>query len=250
MSAAPRLVISFTTSPRRIRQLRPVAQSILNQTTTADAIYLHLPQRYRNTDSYEIPAWLGAEKRIQINRIDCDFGPISKLLPTLELEPTPATIIVTVDDDVVIPPDSIETFLQASLTDPDSAYCSKGFSFDHQTHKINPVRGNFTNCDCLQGFSGCCYRRRHFLLESLQEEVASIPPEYLINDDVLLSNHIAGNGIRRRIVTLSDRLEFMPWSDDDPDALKLAGGGTHRRYQQLRSHLESRGKWHLGDRTG
>ncbi|MGY8673116.1 MAG: hypothetical protein ACKVHO_11065 [Verrucomicrobiia bacterium] len=249
MKAALRLVISCTTSPGRIQLFRPVVQSILDQTVVADAIYLHLPQRFRNTDVYEIPAWLSAEKRIQINRIGHDFGPISKLLPVLKLEPDPATIIVTVDDDVVFPKDVMQAFLAATMADPGSAYCSKGFSFDCHTQKINPVRGELAACDCVQGFSGCCYRRGHFCQDTLLKDVKSIPTKFLINDDLLLSNHIAGNGISRRTVTLSDPLEFMPWSDDDPNALKLADGGTHRRYQQLRSHLQAHGEWHLTDGT-
>ena len=44
LSTLPRIVVSFTTTPRRINHIVPMLEAIHNQTVRADQIYLHLPK--------------------------------------------------------------------------------------------------------------------------------------------------------------------------------------------------------------
>lgn len=242
----PRLVVSMTTSPRRIQLFRPVIESVFNQTILPDCFHLHLPERYRGETAYEIPDWLAKENRITRQQHAQDWGPVMKILPTLERETEAEAIIITLDDDVRVPADALEQMTAASMEHPDTAFCSRGFNFDRNTHHIRPVRGRLQSCDVLQGYSGCCYRRSHFDSMTLLKQLKALPTIFRFSDDILLSNHIAGRGIKRATIAfLSGNLEFMPWSDDDPDALKRIDGGTHGRYQVLRQHLQSEDNWHL-----
>lgn len=244
----PRIVISMTTSPRRMELFKPVVHSILNQSLKAAAIFLHLPARYRGRDEYQIPGWLSELKNIRINRAtEQDWGPIMKLLPLLPMETARETILLTIDDDVILPPAAVASFVEASVAHPDTAFCSMGFRFEARTGHILPIRGQLSPCDALQGFSVCCYRRAHFDEKALISSIETLPEEFRINDDIILSNHVAANGIKRATILFpSGSLKFTDWSDNDPAALKSVGPGTHARYRQMREHLQREGRWHLG----
>lgn len=236
----------MTTSPGRIRLFQPVIEAVFRQSVSPDQIHLHLPDRFRGETEYEIPGWLQDEARISLHRHTQDRGPAMKLLPTLDLEKAADTIIITLDDDVRMPTDAIEVFAKAAEEHPDTAFCSRGFNFNRDSHHIEPVRGHHQQCDALQGYSGCCYRRGHFDHQSLLSQLNSIPAIFRFSDDILLSNHIAGRNVKRATVSFeSGSLEFMPWSDEDPDALKFIEGSTHGRYQALREHLDETDEWRL-----
>lgn len=245
--ARPRIVVTMTTSPRRMELFKPVIDSILEQSLRPDAIHLNLPEFYRNTTRYRFPRWLSGNSAMTINVLpEPDLGPAMKLIPALVTEPNPETILITIDDDVLFPTDAIRSFVDATQEEPNTAFCSKGFRFEPGTNNIVPVRGQGSPCDVLQGFSGCCYRRSHFKGPELQLTIDALPEEFRINDDVILSNHIARSGIKRKTINFQEgKLKFTPWSDEDPDALKSVGPGTHARYQELRQYLEHQGLWHI-----
>jgi hypothetical protein len=237
----------MTTSPRRIRLFEPVIESLFNQSQSADAYYLNLPARFRNAEDYDIPDWLSHHPKLRITRsTEPDWGPAMKLLPVLPLEPEPDTNILTIDDDVIFPLTALSTFVEASIASPDTAFCSMGFCFETGTGNIKPIRENLSPCDALQGFSGCVYRRSHFDESSLKTSIGDLPEEFRINDDIIFSNHVAGRGIARATIQFpSGKLEFTDWSDNDPDALKSVGPGTHARYQEMRRYLQAQNQWHL-----
>ena len=65
----------------------------------------------RGKGAYTIPESLYAEAdagRIVLLRTEIDWGPATKLIPTLSVETDPRTIIVTVDDDLDYPSTLIE----------------------------------------------------------------------------------------------------------------------------------------------
>ena len=241
-----RIVVSMTTSPRRIQLFHPVVDSILAQTIQPSAIYLNLPDKFRNRETYTIPNWLNDVASIRINQtVAEDWGPAMKILPTLAMEREPETVIITIDDDVIYPQSALATFAEASARQSDTAFCSMGFRFASDSGHIQPVREHLQRCDALQGFSGCCYRRVHFDEAELRSEIAALPEQFQINDDIILSNHVAAIGVKRATVKLPGKLEFTDWSDSDPDALKSVGPGTHSRYLKMREHLMANQRWHL-----
>ena len=99
----PRVVVSLTTLPSRIGNVAKTLRSILGQTWIPDKIYLNLPVRTSRGEKYAIPQNLAklieSHPIIKINRPRRDYGPGTKLYPTLAKERGRNTRIITVDDD-------------------------------------------------------------------------------------------------------------------------------------------------------
>ena len=244
-----RTVVTLTTSPHRMHHLRDLMNALLNQTSRPDAVYLNLPKRYRDEAPYVIPDWLSNTSEVSIQWRDNDLGPIMKLLPALEVETEPETLIITVDDDVRYPSELVSVFQEAAKTQPEAAFGSRGFNFTNQGQHLQPVRGNLVSCDVLQGYGACAYRRKHFNLEGLRRDLTSQPEMFRFSDDVLISNHIASLGVTRFTVKLEGPLQHMSWGDDDPQSLKFIDGGTHRRYAAVRAWCIEEEKWFINNQT-
>jgi hypothetical protein len=238
-----RTVFTLTTSPQRMEHMATVLDSLRNQHQTPDAIYLNLPERYRDRAPYNLPKWLTDDTRVTLLRQEHDLGPIMKLLPVLEVEQEPDTLLVTVDDDVRYPPNLVSVFQAAAQKKPEAAFGSRGFNFTNNGQHLDPVRGHLVPCDVLQGYGACAYRRRHFDLERLNMSITAQPYDFRFSDDVLLSNHIASIGVPRFTIQLDSALKHMPWGDDDPQSLKFIGGGTHRRYEAMRKWFIKEKAW-------
>ena len=95
-----RTVISMTTIPERINNLKVALSSLLNNTQRVDEIIINIPYLTRKGKEYNIPLWLSSCKSIKIIRCDYDYGSSTKLLPTLQRE-NPNTNIIVVDDDIL-----------------------------------------------------------------------------------------------------------------------------------------------------
>jgi hypothetical protein len=134
-----RVVISLTTLPHRLPHLLPVLQSLLNQHVKPDQVYLNLPTSYRrfNSTSSTSPPTIPIEiQRLVLNDIlriqltSVDYGPATKLIPTLEAEKEPSTIIITVDDDMIYKPTQVQLLLRAYFHFPHAAYGYAGQLID------------------------------------------------------------------------------------------------------------------------
>ena len=92
-----RTVLTMTTSPQRIQHLPKVLDSLFNQIAPPDSVYLNLPARYRNCETYTIPDWLN-DWEVTVLRPSYDFGPVMKILPVLEVETDMETLLITMFD--------------------------------------------------------------------------------------------------------------------------------------------------------
>lgn len=135
-----RVVISLTTLPHRLPHLLPVLQSLLNQHVKPDQVYLNLPTSYRRFNSTSSPGKplsiphdiqrLVLNDILRIQAIPVDYGPATKLIPTLEAERDPSTIIITVDDDMIYKPTQVQLLLKAYFHFPYAAYGYAGQLID------------------------------------------------------------------------------------------------------------------------
>ena len=96
-------VVSLTTIPSRIKKLKPVLDSYMNQTIKPEKIILNIPREYMRfpEQQIQIPDY---GPLVLINRTHEDYGPATKLLGTLGLDLDPDTIILVSDDDNVKKP--------------------------------------------------------------------------------------------------------------------------------------------------
>ena len=155
--------VSLTTTPKRIAHVRTVIDSLLAQSKKADTIILNIPNIFfRSNEGYTIPEDIEAlekEGKIAINRCN-DFGPATKLIPSLSLVEEPDDIIITVDDDHIYPNEMVESLANAMEQNPNCACGGSGsIIFNFQT---NPVRGDNVPVIILEGYAGIAYRRSFF----------------------------------------------------------------------------------------
>lgn len=118
-------VVTLTTIPSRIELIAMTLKSLLDQTVLPARIRLNVPYHSRRENrDYQIPGWLEGLQMVEIVRCD-DFGPATKLFPTLG-DAAADDPLVVVDDDRLYPPGFIADLTAAAARDPDSAQALSG----------------------------------------------------------------------------------------------------------------------------
>jgi len=210
-----RLVVSLSTRPDRMTELIPTLRSIIEQTDPADAIYINVPLgvNKRSGVAYTIPDSLRRLPGVTILRCS-DVGPLTKLLPALEYEDDPSTVVVTIDDDKIYPSSLLRTLAWHVSRTSNTVVGVCGWSLlwfpDHWIsiyvpYFMRPGGGVFV--DILQGVCGIAYTRGYFNTAELRD----VPKPCFTIDDVWVSGYLATHGISRAII--STRLD----PDERPD---------------------------------
>ena len=197
-----RVVVSLTTIPSRVARIKPMLESLVAQTRKPDSSILWLPKVCRKQGvPYDVPSdlkeWMFLND-IAISECSTDWGPATKLIPTLLCEWENDTIIITLDDDIVYEPHLIEELVAASERWPNDSLGfmggKKGSQFIHaeqlRMHGIErePV-------EILGGYRGIVYRRRMFD-ESIFEELNELQEkEAFLEDDHLFRWNLYKRGI-------------------------------------------------------
>jgi hypothetical protein len=101
-----KVVISLTTTPDKIKHLKPILNSLLDQTVKVDQIALNIPEGLK----YDIPK----EYNDILNIFYCgqDYGCATKFIPTILREDNGNTIIIILDDKYIYGKDYIETMIE------------------------------------------------------------------------------------------------------------------------------------------
>ena len=117
-----RVVVSLTTTPDRIKKIKPVLKSLLDQTIKVDRIILNIPNSC-NGSKYDVPE----DYKDICNVYNCgrDYGPGTKFIPTILRETSANTIIIMLDDDYIYSKDFLETILNKYKKNPDCSICTK-----------------------------------------------------------------------------------------------------------------------------
>lgn len=194
-----RIVISLTTIQSRIRFIKPVILSILNQSHDFDVLYLNIPRTYKVRESLRSID----DKRFVLNFCEKDYGPITKLVPTLKLEHDPESIIIFCDDDQIWADNTLETFIKSHEKFPRDAlsfsgWCVGNFPFYFQL-AWNTEDSHLV--DWIQGTTGILIKRGMLDPDKLLDYTEySDENKALIfkNDDHWISYHLYLNGINRR----------------------------------------------------
>src|SRR6266481_1504451 len=125
-----RVIVSLSTVPDRINNLRPTIRSLLNQTRPPDEIVLAIPEfSIREKRPYIVPKYLLRLPRVRILHCVKDWGPATKFIPAVREELAAgrySSLIMVVDDDRIYPRDALETYLHYNKQLPDAALCFRG----------------------------------------------------------------------------------------------------------------------------
>lgn len=199
-----RVVISLTTVPDRMNSLLYPLISLLDQSVRVDEIQLNIPSRMKRTgQEYSIPDYLTSLDNIKIYRTP-DYGPSTKLLPTLERE-SPETRIIYLDDDRIYGKYLIEKLLRESLRYPNNAICNWGWKLpadlNYRSHikwwNLIPTYLRSTGqVDIMEGCEGCLVQPRFFDDEIFN--YTNSPSEAFLVDDIWISGHLARCHVPRR----------------------------------------------------
>lgn len=197
------IIFSLTTIPERIDYLELTLKSLLMQKRAPKRIHLNIPYRsFRNDLPYEIPAWMESLKSLNVVRIDEDFGPASKFIPSLKAQ-EPDQPILVVDDDNLYPSSYIQDFEAAEKKHPDIILAASGWRvpddlIDKPTTlwtnimRVPPVPlpGTRINkpvkTDIIQGFSGYLLKPKFFDLNEI-DNYEGVPQKVRFVDDVWVS---------------------------------------------------------------
>ena len=119
------IVVSLTSFDKRIHELYLCIESLFQQFLKADRIILWLSRQ--NFPAEQLPESLlrQQERGLEIVFYDEDLGPFKKIV--YALKECPDSLIITVDDDVLYPPDLIDQLYQAHVAEPQVIHCNRGY---------------------------------------------------------------------------------------------------------------------------
>lgn len=239
-----RVVISLTTSPKRIHLMESTIRSITNdQSRKPDLVYLNIPERFgRTNEPYTIPDFLQNYPLVRVNRVEKDEGPITKLTPAVRAEKDPNTIIIILDDDIVYDVNLVSDLLRESHNHP--GVCIANVCADDFL-QINP-RVPSPNCEILEGWGAVLFRRSMF--SSDFEEYLSTVLDYdrcFTSDDYTIGNYLSKHGIKQICVNKSPRVLDSGRGNDALSALDMKDRPITQRYVPCKNYMKEKNMFYF-----
>jgi hypothetical protein len=221
-----RVIVGLTTIPRRAGLLDPVLDSINKQTFKPTKVVISVPQySTRENKPYPLEQLKETVEKhgAVLNVIDVDYGPLTKLMGLLLKEPyRKGTLLITVDDDYVLNPKTVETLVNGAEMYPLEVVAISGMriEYPHFFTSIGPVPQGLKlksgdELNIVMGFGGVAYPRYVFgerstipdeKMESKRIGPQSIPQLHN-HDDLYISAWLKQLGVKKRLI---DPLDHKP----------------------------------------
>lgn len=261
-------IVSLTTIPSRIDQIFPTLESLLRQTAKIDRIVLNIPRRYRRGGSIDLSKH-ALPDGVEVNPSDEDYGPATKILPTLTMlarEGTDEARIIYCDDDRIYLSEWAEHLLASSDKHPGDCIAYQGrygssyianskaghgrkrfLKTAYYVNKLKKIKRTLSPSrylvDVAEGFGGVLVRPSFF-----DASVFTIPDIIWTVDDIWLSGHMVKNGIKIRNLKKDKRQHRA--ADWRPDETLLnsseAGYGRDAANELAIRYFQDRHKIWLG----
>lgn len=122
-----KVIVSMTTIPCRQKRLAENIESLLTQSFNFDILLINIDDNLSDEDNKWYEDFSKQDYRIIINKSDAKWRSCNKLLPALEKFPN--DIVITVDDDIYYPVDSLKELVKQYEKTPDCIV----------VHEINPL---------------------------------------------------------------------------------------------------------------
>lgn len=199
-------VITLTTIPSRLSAthdtgIKMCINSLMNQKYSKPyEIHFNIPYTLKHTgEAYVIPDWLKNLQgpKLKIFRTE-DYGPITKLYPTVERVTDSKTIIIVTDDDLVYHEEMLIEQVKNQHIFGQSAVGYDGI--DSYQPTFDDVRDHFVTAHrknirvkILQHYKTISYKRSYFK----DDYRPFIDEYYQWNDDLLMSAYLGKHGIKR-----------------------------------------------------
>lgn len=191
------ITVSLTTHGRRIYEVYLAIESVMQGSVKPNRIILWLPKELEGKD---LPQTLvnQIQRGLEVRYTE-DLGPHTKLIPTLKVFPDSA--IITIDDDIIYPYDTVEMLVSAHCKNPhvicanrvlDIRLDSKGLPISMQNWKelYDKERNSVKNF--FEGVGGVLFPPHCFSSEvfnqSVLKEISPKADDVWFNCMALLSN--------------------------------------------------------------
>lgn len=234
------IIVSLSTSPKRISKTEGILKRMLEQTLVPDKIVLNLPYVFkRNNTTFvdPLPEFITKNEKIRVNFTE-DIGPITKVLPTTKLYTDPNTIIISIDDDIWYPIDMIEKLVRIAKKYPHAVVTGSNANVGRK------VVDGVTYEELAEGFKGILYRQKH-LSDFPIHEISNFPRPCFLGDDLILSNYLKG----KKIPIISVPIEVIPLEyGEQEDALHKSHNNPNffgHDYNGCVEYLKEKGNYYL-----
>jgi len=238
-----KFIVSFTTSPTRIHKCSQMIHSILDQTRKPDLFLLNIPEEFARTgESYIVPKYI--RKSLKVNRIPVDYGPATKIVPTVayltdsdrshEYDPN-YTRIIYLDDDIAYPKRMIESYERMIAPNDDNVWTTTGFDFVNM--QLNGKREHKDIATIAEGYGSVCVKLNTFYEDFIRymTHYTAIDNQICrLSDDIILSNYYHRRNVGIIIMNIRGFLSIQDiWDENrildygnEDDALHMGAGGT------------------------
>lgn len=200
--------ISLTSSPSRIKHLPEVLESIDQGHVTG--IILNIPDTYARTgEQYSIPDTVSQYPKLHIHRMREDYGPISKVLPTVEwvMRRDPEAVIIAIDDDVAYPAGLVNEHLYTLIEKQQAVSAANIRKLPERWAVDKASLAGWPDSDyhVVQGFASIAYRAKEFpaskMLQWLEKEKQTGEKNCFLSDDLVISYGLAYAGVAAHKIT-------------------------------------------------
>ena len=206
-----RVVVSLSTVPDRIPNLKPTLDSLSNQTRPPDEIVLALPDfSLRQRKPYVVPEYLRSYSLVRILRCGRDWGPATKFIPVVQEELAAGrgdTRIMVLDDDRIYPRDALETFLHYSRQLPNAALCFRGAPMPVGLKWRKPklcLADRIRAPQKVAVIMGCgSYLIQPRFFDAQLWDYSAAPPAAFYMDDIWISGWLDRGGVKKYVVPAS-----------------------------------------------
>lgn len=215
------IVISLSTVPERLSNnsmdLNPYMsiKSLLELDFEKYEIHFNIPFINKKTGkNYIIPDWLNYLKeensKLKIFRCE-DYGPPTKIIPTLLRVKNPEAYIIVCDDDHAYAKDIIQNHL---IKHEEYKDCVLGFaglcSGDPNLYFCTSVKED-TEVQIMEHYKTVSYKRKYFKDDFFEEFIGKS-----WNDDVLLGAYMGKYKIRKIVLNYKKETNFHPRANSYP----------------------------------
>lgn len=205
-------IVSLTSVPKRISQIKPTLVSLLKQSVPPHEIQINLGQDFFS--GIEIPDFFKGLEIVKIHWTKKDLGPATKYVPTLERYKNTNQLIIIVDDDMYYSPHLIEDLVEADRkADGKKVFCINGFkvpqdllSASRPTDKA--IKSGSQKVGVIEGCGGYTLRPNFVGAENLRD-LAGAPLRAHFDDDIWLSGHLSRRQIEKIQISTGKRKSLV-----------------------------------------
>lgn len=226
MNHLPFVIVTLSTVPERLLEdnlihggVQGTVKTLCEQSYKNYEVHFNIPEVSKYSGKiYIIPDWISnlqlTYPHLKIFRTE-DFGPPTKIVPTIQRTNDPETIIIAVDDDMIYHEDMIQEHVNHHSEISDAAFGYDGRD-NHSDYKYNDLRDAWINCvdriipvSWFQNYKSGSYKRKYFENDFF---------EHFLNktlcDDMLLSFYLRFKGIKLLIMPYKKDIEKIQTYED------------------------------------